>query len=210
MFVKHGRTLISVLTLVVLGLAMLASPTGVSAQETLEITESNSWFEGTSTVRDWACKTVPMSGSFSVDEGFDSTANLLRNVENQSVSGTVSVPSKDIKCEQGETMNGHLRDALEVDNYAKITYNVENVTSIQPPEDGADTYTGEVEGTLSITGTKRDVPLTLSVVPGSGDDLRLVGSKELNIKDFGIKPPTVMWTITVYKDITVHLDLLLN
>jgi hypothetical protein len=69
---------------------------------------------------------------------------------------------------------------------------------------------GTLTGTLKLGATER--PITVAAQgKQDGDGLRVSGIHELNMKEFGLKPPTLMMgTMKVNEKVKVGFDLLLK
>lgn len=172
---------------------------------------SNIWFEGTSTVRDWACKTVPADGSMAVPTKPKTTNHLYRILDNSpdtAVQTSVTVPVDKIKCEQGSTMNKHMRNALQADQHPSITFELNKITNKQLVSTDTNPTRVQVNahGELTIAGKKQNVVIPMTGRVTDTETITVSGRYALELTNYNIDPPTVMWTITVYEDITLHID----
>jgi polyisoprenoid-binding protein YceI len=116
----------------------------------------------------------------------------------QTVTVTASVP--DIECGDS-TMNKHLRKALKMDQYPEIRYQAEKYTLID--NGGAVQTSGE----LTIAGVTKPVGLGAKLMPLPEGGTRVMGTVEINMTDFGVKPPSLFFgALKVTKTVTVRFD----
>lgn len=204
------RTLIGVLLVV----TWIVVPTGEGAAKTVTLTvESDLWFEGGSTLGDWACREVPVRGTVvlaNMPADPDALAGLLEDRPDTTGEPTLRFPVKKIGCEEGERMNNHMRSALQAEKHPAVIFRVGAVR----PEGRADTPAGalraNVEGELTVSGTTKSVviPTTLRLIDG---DLRVRGDLELDMTEYGVEPPTLMFgTLSVHRSMIVHADFRLS
>jgi len=101
-------------------------------------------------------------------------------------------------------MTGKARDALMVNDYPDIVFvsgGAENVIN----NDGK--ITGTMKGKLQIGGITRPIDISFS---GNinGDRISITGSEEVNMADYGIKPPTaLLGALKTGEEVTVELRL---
>ena len=177
------------------GIAWTAARAGLPLQP-----ESKLWLEGTSTVRSFTCRAARVDGSVTTQAGSSSLA--LADVESTVKGAEVSVAVAGLECGNG-TMNGHLRKALKSDTSPRITY---RITSYDLAADGK----VKLNGTLNIAGTEKPVSIDATASNEAGK-LRVKGSKQLKMTDFGVRPPTLMMgTMKVHDPVKVSFDVLLK
>lgn len=165
---------------------------------------SRLWFDGKSTVKDFSCKADSIVAV--VATTMPNAAPAVVAGEKSVSSVELSVPVAALDCENG-TMNEHMRKALEMKDHPVILFSLRSYDLEKAAAGVAVTLTGS----LTIRGQAR--PVTI-MVQGSGADaggLHLVGVYELNMKDFGVKPPSLMLgTMNVREKVKVRFDLLLK
>ncbi len=116
----------------------------------------------------------------------------------QTVTVTASVPG--IECGDS-TMNKHLRKALKMDQYPEIRYQAEKYTLT---DNGTAVQTS---GELTIAGVTKPVALGAKLVPLPEGGTRVTGNVEINMADYGVKPPSVFFgTLKVANVVTVKFD----
>ena len=155
---------------------------------------SRVWVSGTSTVRSYRCETTQVTGSAQAD------GTELSQVAQS--SGEITIPVSSLDCRNG-TMNGHMRNALKAAQNPTIRF---RATSVAVSADGAVRMTGP----LTIAGQTRETTITGTAVRQSGK-LRVTGSKQLTMTDFGVQPPRLMaGTMRVHAPVTIGFDVVLG
>jgi polyisoprenoid-binding protein YceI len=155
--------------------------------------ESKLWVEGTSTVKSWSCA----AGKLDVDVVAEPDAAAPEIVR----SASLVAPVASLDC-KNNTMNEHMRKALKADKNANISW---KLTSYRV--EGANVI---ITGKLQIAGKENPIELrgTGTAVNGT---IKVKGSKQFNMSEFGVKPPSLMMgTMKVRDLITVSYDLVLN
>jgi polyisoprenoid-binding protein YceI len=175
-----------------------------STSDNLTLTSgSRLWVEGTSTVRDYKCTSTALQAT--IDASADAVRALLAGTKAVN-SVQFGVPAKTLDCGNG-TMNGHMLEALKAKEHPDIAFRLVSYDLAT----GGSGETGTLNGVLNINGTDQPVALPVTLVSGPDGALRVTGKYALNMKDFGIKPPTLMLgTMKVHENVTVNFDLLLK
>jgi len=167
--------------------------------------ESRLWFEGTSTVRDFRCEATRIEGEVELDAAQPSiaVADLQRSVRRVRLDIAVA----DLDCRNG-TMNDHMRKALKAEQNPGIAYRMK---SYQLEVQGSGDGVAKLEGELTIAGTTKPVTIDATVTPGADGTLKVHGSKEIIMTDFGVNPPKLMMgTLKVNPRVVVHFDVVLK
>src|SRR5512146_3019590 len=181
-------------------LALVATlAAGIAAQgpNALRLTlgpEKKIWLEGTSTVRRYSCQTQSFEAVPSpAPSPTAPLAGAVKSVE-------VKVPVKTLSCGNG-TMEEHLRKALKADENPEIRFELQ---SYQVGTKTAEGTAVTAEGTLTIAGSTKPVELQGVVTP-TATGLRVVGQKEIQMTEWGVKPPKLMLgTLKVADAVTIH------
>ncbi len=156
--------------------------------------ESRLWIDGTSTVRSFKCTANNVDVSVSADADA-SPAKLVKSV-------SVVVPVATLDC-RNETMNEHMRKALKVKanpqiSWIQSSYRVSGTTVV-------------MSGLLTIAGKQNAVDITGTGSADLDGTIRMKGSKQFNMSEYGVKPPSLMLgTMKVRDPVTVSFDLVLN
>jgi polyisoprenoid-binding protein YceI len=181
------------------GIAWTADRAGLALQP-----ESKLWVEGTSSVRSYTCRAARVDGSVATQAG--STSLAIADLEKTVKSAEVSVSVAGLECGNG-TMNEHLRKALKSGTSPKISY---RISSYDVTPSGAAAGKVKLNGTLEIAGTEKPVSIDATASNEAGR-LRVKGSKQIKMTDFGVRPPTLMMgTMKVHDPVTVSFDVLLK
>jgi polyisoprenoid-binding protein YceI len=167
--------------------------------------ESRLWVDGTSNVRSYSCKATAFQGNVAA-AGADASLAIaqlqkaVRTVE-------VSVAVQSLECGNG-TMNAHLRNALKMQANPTIEFELSQYDVIPG---GATEGTVKLKGNLTIAGQEKPVTIDASVTSDTGGALRVRGSKEILMSEFGVRPPTLMMgTLKVRDRVVVNFDVVLK
>lgn len=195
---KFGRLALMAL-IVPSGIAWTAYRASVPLQP-----ESRVWVEGSSTVRGYTCRADRVNGTVTTSEG--STSVTIPDLKKTVKGAEVSVAVAGLECGNG-TMNGHLRKALKADASPRITFRI-NSYEVTPASDAAGKV--KMSGTLNIAGKENPVTIDGSAA-NEGGKLRVKGSKQIRMSEWGVRPPTLMMgTMKVHDPVTVHFDVALK
>ena len=165
--------------------------------------ESRLWINGTSTVRAFECKARAIEAKIEAPSA-NAVAALVAG-EKAVTQATVTVPAEQLECGNG-TMNEHMKKALKVKDHPTIEFTVGSYTLVK----GTEGTQAQLNGTLTLGGVTK--PVTISAVGKSeGDALRVTGTYEIRMTEYGLKPPTLMLgTLRVNERVKVSFDLLLK
>jgi hypothetical protein len=164
---------------------------------------SKLWIEGTSSVRDYKCTSTALQAT--VDAGADAVRAVLSGTKAVN-SVQLVVPAKTLDCGNG-TMNSHMLEALKAKEHPEIGFRLVSYDLAS----GDAGEKGTLNGVLTIGGTDQTIAFPVQLVDGAAGALRVTGKYELDMKDYAIKPPTLMLgTIKVHEKVTVNFDLLLK
>jgi polyisoprenoid-binding protein YceI len=167
--------------------------------------ESKLWVDGTSTVRSYSCRATSLQGSVTaagseVGLAIAELQKAVRTVE-------VSVPVQSLECGNG-TMNGHLRNALKMQTSPTIKFQLSQYDVIPG---GATEGTVKLKGNLTIAGQERPITIDATLAAEADGTLRVKGSKEILMSEFGVRPPTLMLgTLKVRDRVVVNFDVVLK
>ena len=101
-------------------------------------------------------------------------------------------------------MDKNTYKALKTDKYPKVTFSLTKVNQVKAL--GNNKYTLETNGDLTISGTKKNIPLKFEVEM-IGSEIKLVGEKTFKMSEFNIDPPTALFgTITTGDEITIKFE----
>lgn len=189
------------LTFLAVATALMGSP-----KDPFRVREGSTLaFDGTSTLRDWTCTADRFSAT--VDSDPETAESILAG---RKVTTTVlaEFPVANLECKNG-TMNAHMRKALNATQHPVIAFTL-SAYDLAGVRDGSREVPGTLQGTLRMNGQTH--PITVPVrFSGAGDDaLRVTGKVPLNMRQWGVVPPTLMLgTLKVGESVTVRFDLVL-
>ena len=167
--------------------------------------ESKLWVDGTSTVRAYSCKATTLNGTVA-SSGGDASLDIAQ-LDKAVRTVDVSVPVQSLECGNG-TMNGHLRNALKMRDNPTIKFRVAQYDVVPG---GANDGTIKLKGNLTIAGQEKPVTVDATVATDAGGALRVKGSKEILMSEFGVRPPTLMMgTLKVRDRVVVNFDVVLK
>jgi polyisoprenoid-binding protein YceI len=150
---------------------------------------STLWVEGTSTVKSFKCTAKKLDAQVVADPA----ASVAQMVE----GANVVIPVEQLDCGNG-TMNEHMRKALQADKAPTIEFALASYD--------LNAGNATLKGTLKIAGTTRPIEIP-AVVTEAGKEIRVKASKVINMKEWGVKPPSLMMgTMKVKENVTVGFD----
>jgi hypothetical protein len=200
---KSKLFIISALSIIMIASGSLTSPLLAEPPDTTPKLHKNDYaltIDGTATlVGKWAC-----GGDARVEATPGQIAEPVPGLATglQSVAVTTSVP--DIDCGDS-TMNKHLRKALKYNDFPEIRYRALKYTLV---DGGAAVQTS---GELTIAGVTRTVDLGAKLIPLPGDGARLTGKVEIDMRDYGVKPPSLFFgALKVANLVTVQFNAVIN
>jgi polyisoprenoid-binding protein YceI len=165
--------------------------------------ESQLWFDGKSTVRDWSCKATAIEATIDAADA-DAVAGVLAG-RKAVTKATLVFPVEKLDCDNG-TMNGHMKKALNASKHAAITFALADyaLTTASP-------VTGSLQGALTINGVTKPVTLPVTFAAATGGALRVTGRYPLDMTAWEVEPPRLMLgTLKVRDTVAVSFDLLLH
>ena len=166
--------------------------------------ESRLWVAGTSTVRSFQCQ----AGTFEAKAasiGGEAVSAVLAG--EKAVSRIeVTVPVEKLDCRNG-TMNEHMRKALKMKDHPTVVFRADAYDLAKTGDSIAVTMTGS----LTLGGVEKPITINAQAKPGANGTLIVSGTRDVHMKEFGLKPPTLMLgTMKVGEKITVGFDIVLK
>lgn len=150
--------------------------------QNLQVVNKQVIVEGTSTLHDWTTEAqeIKASGNI-VMEG-----SMLKDVKNF----MVTIPVEKLESTKGNKMNRNTHKALKSDEHPNITFKLSEMASIQSA--GNNVYNIKAKGQLTIAGQSKNVTLDARAEVESGGAVCFSGTYKLNMKDYGVEPPSFM------------------
>jgi polyisoprenoid-binding protein YceI len=164
---------------------------------------SRIWVKGSSTVRGFECQAGQIDAT--INAAPDAVTAVLAG--DKAVEGVeVKIEAAKLDCRNG-TMNGHMLKAIKATEHPTITFRLSTYDIAQ-----ADSVTSiTMKGTLILGGVEKEIELTGTAKAGPEGALQVTGTYPLNMKEYGLKPPSLMLgTMKVNEKLTVGFDLLLK
>jgi len=104
-------------------------------------------------------------------------------------------------------MNEHMLKALKAKTNPTIVFKLASYDLAKQ----ADAVRVTLNGTLAMGGVEKPISLTANATEASSGMLHVVGTHELRMTEWGLKPPTLMLgTMKVDERVKVGFDLLLK
>ena len=165
---------------------------------------SQLWVDGKSTIRDWTCKATSIQSV--LDAQGEDPVRLVLSGERAIRSVELSVPIDKMDCGNG-TMKEHMMKALKAPANPNITFRLESY-DLKESDSG---QKATLNGSLKIGGVAKPIVLIADIVEASDGALRVTGTYDLVMTEYGVKPPSLMLGTMKVKDrVTVGFDLLLD
>lgn len=165
---------------------------------------SRIWVNGTSNVKRFECAAAKIDVTVKTNRPDAVHAVAVGNKAVGKVDLTVPVATMD--CKNG-TMNDHMKKALKATEHPIIEFTLESYALVK----AADSVAITLNGTLNIGGTTRPVTIAAEAKDVGGRVLHVAGEYDVHMKEFGLKPPSLMMgTMRVGEMVKVHFDLLLR
>ncbi len=191
------------LMIAALGIAPLLAGGMVAYRLALQ-PESQLWVEGTSTVRPFKC--VASGVEADVVTTGEGAIGALAAGEKAVTTVVLRVPAARLDC-ANETMNSHMRKAIKADVNPLITFELGSY-ELAIAATGAQ---AKLAGTLSLGGATKPIALDVALVRDSAGALRVTGSYDLRMTEYGLKAPSLMMGAMKVKEmVKIGFDLKLK
>lgn len=192
-------------------IAALISAAGSSAAaQSVQMTirpDSKLTLNGSSNVHDWTCRSAEFVATVDVDTAFQT--HPLNQVARPIQKVSVTIPVKTLKCGHGK-MDDNMYKALKADEFTEIRYTLTSYT-VDAGHATADSFTANTVGDLTVSGQtiRVEIPVNAQRLPNGS--VRGEGTVNLQMTDFGIKPPTaLLGTLRTKNAISIAFDVLLD
>ncbi|MFW6200392.1 MAG: YceI family protein [Gemmatimonadota bacterium] len=167
--------------------------------------DSRLWIEGTSTVRDFTCEAGVVAATFRTNPVEDPLA--MSSLEEILRQASVQIPAPQLDCSNG-TMNDHMWNALRAEEEPDIRFEFDRYRVL--PRDG-EAASVALPGELTMAGVTRPVTVAGQATPEEDGSLRVVGSSELDMTEWNVRPPSLMFGVMrVGEVVEVHFDLIVR
>ena len=165
--------------------------------------ESTLWVTGTSNVRDFEC----LAKTLTVNIGsLPGAIALVAAGEKGVTTVDVRIPAAQLDCKNGK-MNSHMLKALKAAENPEIAFALKSY-ELTPAAANIDVA---LTGDLTLGGATRTITVNAKASPTDGGSLKVAGTKDITLSEYGLKAPTLMMgTLKVSDVVQVHFDLILK
>ena len=139
--------------------------------------------EGTSTIHDWTVESQMIGGAMELDTS--TAADLLSMKVKPKVE--VAIPVRSLKSGK-KPMDTVMYNAMKQADHPKIEYRLGELTPKGAGEK-PDTFVYTATGALTVSGVTRTNLMTVNISRIDKNQLKVTGTTNLKMTDFGIKPP---------------------
>jgi hypothetical protein len=190
---------------------------------------SRAVMNGESTVHTWTVGADSVHGEISLPWSEDQATSFLhwiREAPNQAreqlkepllrslppLQAELKIRITELRSEN-EKMQKDLQNALRADQFPWIVYKLSSISGVTLPPANAKPGDGlppvlHTTGSLSLSGTTKDVDLAFHVTPADDGGYLLVSSKTFRMTDFGITPPRALFgLIKAHDEVDIHYSI---
>jgi polyisoprenoid-binding protein YceI len=177
---------------ILLGLLLLGGGPLVAAEAEFTLQpESVIQLEGWRTIHSWSAQTREVSGQWRTTTNW---LNLATNSVPATVESrlTISIPASSLTGKQGDSLDGRLiRHYIKSEEHPTIRFALERLTLTNALPQPTPTWDFAAQGRLTLAGVTNSLTFPARLTQPEPTQLRVIGTTELNLKDFGIEPPLV-------------------
>lgn len=169
--------------------------------------------KGTSTLHDWEAD----AQKFDLNMTINRSALMGQATEDETGMSklfptlTVAVPVKELESGKGK-MDKKMHGALNEKDHPEITFELSTADLV--PVDtlkSEDSFLLKATGLLTIAGISRQIEMNVVGQPMGSEAYRFTGSYSLNMKDYNVDPPSVMFgTIKAGEEVDIEFDLVVT
>lgn len=181
-----------------------ASPVTSTSSSIRVAKGSKLWLEGDSTVHRYKADATQFRAELKTDAAGTELEALVRAGQVKSL--VLDIPVSQLRSGKSD-LDANMVKALKGSAHPSITFRMESY-QVLPATDAA--FALKLKGKLSIAGVEKPTELDAKVVR-TPSGLQVIGSKELLMTDFSVKPPELMLGMMKTKnEVVVQFDLLLQ
>ncbi|MDR8391342.1 YceI family protein [Aliifodinibius sp. S!AR15-10] len=194
------------LSIYILGfMAALVTTTAMAQSNTYQLLpKSEMTITGTSTIHDWECdvETINLTADLA-----DALFNAEVPVSEESIKAlSITVPVKSIESGKGG-MNNKIYGALKEKKFSNVEYVFSKAELVSGSQESG-SFTLNTTGQLTIAGQTRNVSFPVQATLSGSDTISFEGSYSLNMKDFGVDPPSAVFgTIKSGEEVTISFNI---
>ncbi len=166
---------------------------------------SKLWIEGRSNINEFECQANQYFGEATLFE--DPNPEFLQDVSKR-LYLKVEIRVDGFECGRSR-MNRDLQQALKSDEFPEIIFMFDNATMLNGPEEADDAFEIEVNGSLTVAGSTRNIRFVTRAYYLEHDKVRAIGKTTIRMSDFGVEPPTaLMGLVKADDELSVNFDLI--
>ena len=166
--------------------------------------ESKLWVDGTSNVRSFSCAAAVVTAT--IETSADSAVPAVLGGRNAVLTVSLSVPADRLDCHNGQ-MNEHMLKALKAKEHPVIAFTLDSYDLVTR----SDTTKATLRGTLDLGGVTKPIVMGAELTAGTDGAMRIVGTYELNMKEYDLSPPSLLFgTMKVREKVKVKFDLMVR
>jgi len=208
------KNLIKITIPVLLGLILISTSKSFAQDASYALADTSKLIvKGTSTLHDWEAD----AQNFDLDITINRPALMGQAAEDEMGMSKlfptlkVSVPVESLESGKGK-MNKKMHGALKEKDHPEITFELSTADLV--PVDtlkSEDAFMLKTTGLLTIAGLSRQIEMNVVGEPMGNDAYRFTGSYHLNMKDYNVDPPSVMFgTIKAGEEVDIEFDLVVT
>jgi polyisoprenoid-binding protein YceI len=163
--------------------------------------------DGDSNVHHWSSKATTLRVNASIPAAAPGDVKAVRAaiLDGQPARFEIRIPVKGLKSGK-DKLDANMYKALDEPTHPEIVFTLDRY---QPAGSGSgsDTIAVATKGRVKVAGKEKAIEMRVVFTSVAGG-LRVKGSADLKMTDFGIKPPTMMLgTLRTHDDIVIKFDL---
>lgn len=201
---KHSELYIFILFILLAVSAAAGLPDHSQAQVLITPDpDSELWIEGRSNVNRFTCNAERYEGGIELENG---NPDQIRTRPGESINLELRIPVRSFECGRSR-MNRDMYQALKSDDFLYIRFEFADARTLSE-ESGEGVYHLEVDGTLTVAGTSREITFAATGYILENRRLRVSGKKKIRMTDYNVNPPTgMLGLIRAEDELIVHFNL---
>lgn len=166
------------------------------------------WLDGTSTLHDYKSISNKIISEFITNS--DNFVDFITNKDGAKFNLKTIIPVISLKHNKfNEDLDDNLYDAMNEEEYKDIVYELTSYKSTVLPDSGKNWYLLNTIGNLTIASVKKTIEMKAIVYNTSDGTIHFKGSKLINMEDYNIEPPSMMFgMLKTDKFVTISFNLI--
>lgn len=193
------KTKIKISFLLLIGILLTIYPEiSIAKNVKIDVKKSSIVISGTSTIHDWKTKVLNFKGDVEVEMGANSQIETFKTVNLYFFCSSFSSGKS--------SMDKKTKEAVKADKHPLITFTLDKIKDIKSLPNKQMII---VSGKVSIAGVTKNIEITAWGTVNAAGEIVIEAKKDLEMKDFGIEPPEVLF-VKAGNKIEVRLTLYLS